>query len=74
MTRRKQPEFSSTHVEAIMAGCAADPGAPSGEWMVRLGSVWKSNHPVVMAHPEWFVDLGDGQTARPYFPSRETTA
>lgn len=67
---RRQPKFSGPNVEAIESGVAADPKAPGGEWMVRRGSVWKSSHPVVVAHSEWFVELGEGQTAAPYFPVR----
>ena len=52
----------------------ADPNAPAGEWYVREGTIWRTDHPVVQKFPEWFVDLGSGQTAAPYFPPRETAA
>ena len=67
--RRQFPDVEN--VEAIAAGVAADPNAPSGEWIVRLSSIWRSTHPVVQAHPEWFVPLGDGQTSPGYFPARD---
>ena len=59
------------NVEAIAAGVAADERAPAGEWYVRQSSIWRSTHPVVQAHPAWFVPLGDGQTSPSYFPARE---
>jgi hypothetical protein len=69
LKQRKSP-FDCENVEAIAAGVAADERAPGGEWYVRLATVWRSTHPVVLAHPEWFVPLGDGQTSAPYIPAR----
>lgn len=67
MARRSQT-FSSEAVESIAAGVAADPNAPGGEWYVRMNTVWRADHPVVLMHPAWFVELGDGQTSAPYVP------
>lgn len=62
--------FTTENVEAIAAGVAADPKAPAGEWYVRMGTVWQASHPVVKAHPEWFVELGQAQTTPAYMPGR----
>jgi len=67
---RRQPKFDGPTVEAIASGVAADAAAPGGEWYVRQGSVWRADHRVVQAHTDWFVNLGEGQTAPPYFPAR----
>jgi hypothetical protein len=68
--RGKTTPFTSENVEAIAAGCAHDPKAPGGEWYVRMGTIWQSHHPVVIAHPEWFVELGQGHSAPAYMPGR----
>ena len=73
LKQRRSP-FDCENVEAIAAGVAADERAPGGEWFVRTGSIWRSTHPVVQAHPEWFVPLGDGQTSPSYFPEREPSS
>ena len=70
MARKPLSPFTTETVEAITSGCAHDPDAPTGEWMVRHGSIWQSHHPVVIAHSEWFVPLGQGQTTAPYMPGR----
>ena len=68
--RSKTPPFKTENVEAITAGCAHDPNAPSGEWLVRQGTIWQAKHPVVIAHPDWFCELGQGQTTPAYTPAR----
>jgi hypothetical protein len=72
MARRRPSPFLSPNVEARESGVAADPNAPTGEWVVHRGTVWKASHPVVIQHPELFCELGDGQTVEPYFPERVT--
>jgi hypothetical protein len=69
LKQHKSP-FTSETVESIAAGVAADPKAPGGEWYVRMGTIWQADHPVVKAHPAWFVELGKGQTSPAYTPSR----
>jgi hypothetical protein len=68
--RSKTTPFKTDTVEAITSGVAADPKAPTGEWLVRQGTIWQSNHPVVRAHPAWFCELGQGQTTPAYMPGR----
>ena len=70
--RRQFPDIE--HVESVAAGVAADPKAPSGEWYVRMGTVWEAGHPVVQAHPDWFVEFGKGTTSAPFFPEREPSS
>ena len=70
---RKAP-FDCETVEAIAAGVTADPSSPSGEWVVKEGSVWQSSHPVVALQPAWFVPLGAGRTTPAYFPAREPSS
>jgi hypothetical protein len=36
-----------------------------------MGTVWEAGHPVVQAHPDWFVPFGRGTTSAPFFPERE---
>ena len=65
---RRRHNFTSPTVEAIESFAAAHHTAPTGEYIVRQGSVWRTDHPVVKEHPHLFVDLGDGQTAERYLP------
>jgi hypothetical protein len=70
VSRNQQVQtFPGSAVEAIESAVAHDPGAPSGEWYVRRGTIWRSDHPVVLAHPEWFCPLGDGPTSPRYMPA-----
>jgi hypothetical protein len=72
MSRTRRQHFPDVeHVEAVAAGVAADDRAPGGEWYVRMGTVWEADHPVVQAHPAWFVEFGRGTTSAPFFPERE---
>ena len=74
MALKQRRQFRDVeYVEAVAAGVAADDRAPGGEWYVRMGSLWRSSHPVVQAHPQWFVELGAGQTTPPYWPERESS-
>ncbi len=43
---------------------------PAASGTSGMGTTWQSSHPVVIAHPEWFVELGQGQTAPAYMPGR----
>ena len=75
MALKQRRHFADVeNVESVAAGVAADPNAPAGEWFVRLGTIWQASHPVVQAHPAWFVPLGDGQTSPCYFPEREPSS
>jgi hypothetical protein len=62
MRKTTTSPFTSDTVESIAAGVAHDPNAPGSEWYVRMGTVWQATHPVLLAHPDWFVELGKGQT------------
>ena len=66
--RKKNPFPDCENVEAIAAGVAADPNSPTGEWFVTLGSVWRSDAPIVALHPQWFTPLGTAQTVPHYRP------
>jgi hypothetical protein len=70
MARKRPSPFTTEAVEAITSGVAADPKAPTGEWIIRESSIWQSSHPVVVAHPDWFCELGQGQTTPAYWPGR----
>jgi hypothetical protein len=68
MARRpRNDHLTSRVVEARESFAASLPGEPM-ELIVRQGTTWKRDHPVVAAHGELFVDLGDGQTTTRYMP------
>jgi hypothetical protein len=67
--RKTANRFTTETVESIAAGVACDPKAPGGEWYVRQGSIWQRSHPVVIAHPAWFVELGRARRRRPTCPA-----
>jgi len=70
MTRKpRNDHLTAPVVEARESFATLLPGEPV-ELIVRQGTVWKATHPVVAIHGELFCDLGDGQTARSYFPER----
>jgi hypothetical protein len=70
MARRpRNDHLTTTVVEARESFAAALPGEP-GELIVCRGTTWKRDHPVVAAHGELFVDLGEGQTTTRYVPGQ----
>jgi hypothetical protein len=68
--RKTRNPFTCETVEARESGCIADADAPGGEWVVRRGTLWRSDHPAVARCPEWFVPMATLQTSAPYFPER----
>jgi hypothetical protein len=67
--QRSNPFPDCENVEAIAAGVALDPNSPTGEWFVGMGSVWRTDSPVVALHPEWVHPIGHGAD-RPALPAR----
>lgn len=69
--QRKRLESQSGLVEVREGFVAADPNAPTGHWICKEGTVWRTDHPAVLGWPDFFVALGDAQTAPRYFPERD---
>ena len=62
---RSSNPFTADVVESIEPLCAVVDGV---EFVVRRGTAWRTDSPVVRHHPELFVDLGLGQTTPRYQP------
>ena len=71
--RSKRLESQSGLVECHEGFVAADPKAPTGNWVCREGTVWRADHPAVIGWPDFFVALGDGPTAPRFWPERESS-
>ena len=55
-----RPAVSARHSSNVHATVELEPGAPESEVSIRYGSIWRSDHPVVLGWPQFFCELGAG--------------